>query len=385
MRNKKICLFTAHAPNVGGGGAILRSLLANLPNAEIYWCYIGAGAIPGYEEGYLGPALMGGPMLKDIAQTRTMLSGGKLAFIDNLVQKLFAIDCDGYWIVSHNEGLRIAVELVARQKERPVHMTVHDDWAGALCARSVRYRLMGGLAQKLTVKALKAVTSFDLISEGMRNYYRKMSARRGEVCHRYLSESSVLSGAIPRNGDEVRVGHIGSIYDKKDLFAFIKLAKEFYQPKNKTVLLQMWGCHLKLSDVPASLQPNIKFYDTLPEDKVLPELAKCDFVYCMYPLSKALHTFSITSLPTKLSSYLQAARPIFGHGPADSTLAEFLTTTKLGGIWAKRDKQQGFKLLDAITALNPEHTEWQEARKQYFGEKNLQVMNKALNLQPANG
>jgi hypothetical protein len=24
MRKRKICLFTAHAPNVGGGGAILR-------------------------------------------------------------------------------------------------------------------------------------------------------------------------------------------------------------------------------------------------------------------------------------------------------------------------------------------------------------------------
>jgi hypothetical protein len=105
----------------------------------------------------------------------------------------------------------------------------------------------------------------------------------------------------------------------------------------------------------------------------------------MYPLNKGLHTFSKTSLPTKLSSYLQAARPIFGHGPADSTLAEFLGTTKLGGMWSVRDKQEGFKALDVIIALNPGHQQWQEARRLYFGEKNLQVMNKALNTKEIGG
>jgi hypothetical protein len=98
-----------------------------------------------------------------------------------------------------------------------------------------------------------------------------------------------------------------------------------------------------------------------------------------------LHTFSKTSLPTKLSSYLQAARPIFGHGPADSTLAEFLGTTKLGGMWSVRDKQEGFKALEIITGLNPDHQKWQEARRLYFGEKTLQVMNKALNTRASGG
>lgn len=379
MRNPQICLFTAHAPNVGGGGAILRSLLANLPGLDVHWYYIGSGPVAGYESGYLGTALMGGPMLKDITQTRKMLKGGELPFIDELSQKLLSIDCDGYWIVSHNEGLRMAIELAVRQHERPVHMTVHDDWAGALCARSVRYRLMAGAAKKLTGKALKTVPSFDLISGGMRNYYRGLTARRGEVCHRYLPESTILAAPEPETGDSILIGHIGSIYDKKDLFAFVALAKAFYQEQSRTVMLQMWGCHLKPIDVPAALRANIKFYDTLPEEKVIPQLAKCHFVYCMYPLSKALHVFSQTSLPTKLSSYLQAARPIFGHGPADSTLAEFLGTTKLGAIWSAADKQKGFELLEAISSLRPSRADWQKARKQYFGEMNLEVMNKVLN------
>lgn len=382
MIKRKICLFTAHSPKVGGGGAILRSLVANLTDIDIIWAYIGNAPVQGYEEGYLGQALMGGPMLKDILQTRRMLGTGDMPFIDNLIQKLLAINCDGYWIVTHNEGLRVAIELTVRQNQRPVHMTVHDDWAGALCARSVRYRFMAGAAQKLTVKALKTLASFDLISAGMRDYYRKLSARRGEICHRYLPEGTILSGNKPNNGDTVLVGHIGSIYDKKDLFNFMALLKQFYQPKNKKILLQMWGCHISAGDVPKPLQDSITFYDTLPEDKVVPELAKCDFVYCMYPSNKALHTFSQTSLPTKLSSYLQAARPVFGHGPADSTLAEFLDTTKLGSMWSSHHKQGGFKTLEVIAGLSPGYDDWQNARRLYFGEKNLQVMHKALTQKP---
>jgi hypothetical protein len=87
--------------------------------ALMYWYYIGSGPVAGYESGYLGTALMGGPMLKDITQTRKMLNGGKLPFIDELSQKLLNIDCDGYWIVSHNEGLRIAIELSASKPSGP--------------------------------------------------------------------------------------------------------------------------------------------------------------------------------------------------------------------------------------------------------------------------
>lgn len=384
MTKRKICLFTAHSPKVGGGAAILRSLIANLPQFDITWYYIGSQPIDGYENGYLGTALMGGPLLKDITQTWAMLRSGDHAFINSLINKLLALDCDAYWIVSHNEGLRVATELSYRQTDRPVHMTVHDDWAGALCARSVRYRLMGGAAQKLTVATLKAVHSFDVISTGMRAHYLQLAGREGAVCHRYLPESAIQNTQPPSAGDgKILIGHIGSIYDQKDLFEFLATAKGFYQSIKKTVLLQMWGCHLNMADVPQDLQANIQFNNTLPEDKVIPELAKCHMVYCMYPVNTALRIFSKTSLPTKLSSYLQAARPIFGHGPADSTLGEFLATTKLGRMWSDGSNIQGRRALEALAALQPPHQQWQEARRRYFGEHNLAVMDKALTSNPA--
>ncbi|AMR34078.1 hypothetical protein A0256_22830 [Mucilaginibacter sp. PAMC 26640] len=382
MKKQKIALFTAHSPVVGGGGAILRSLVPNLPQLDITWYYLNPQTVPGYEQGYLGQPLMGGAILQDILQTRKMLAGNKVVYLDNIIDQLLAVDCDAYWVVSHNEGLRIALELSIRQQWRPVHMTVHDDWAGALCARSVRYRVMNRLAQKLTIKTLKAVASFDVISSGMRDYYRTLTARRGEICHRYLPERSICINGETKEKDGIRIGHIGSIYDKKDLFKFLELLKSFFTEKGKPALLQMWGCHLSLKDVPRHLREYIEFFETLPEEKVISRLAACDFVYCMYPLTKTLHTFSKTSLPTKLTSYLQAARPVFGHGPDDSTLAEFLNTTKLGAMWSTQGKKAGFTALENIMALKTTGADWQDARRQYFGEKNLQVISKAMQNTP---
>jgi hypothetical protein len=381
-KKKRICLFTAHSPTSGGGGAILRSLVANLPGVDVAWYYTNNKPVAGYEDGYLGQNIMGGPFLKDIIQTYKMLKGGQVPAIDGLLQKLLSVDCDAYWIVTHNEGLRLAFDLARTQQGRPVHMTIHDDWAGALSARSVRYRLMAGAARRLTVKVLQAVTSFDVVSDGMQQYYQKLSGRKGAICHRYLPAASInVNAEISDNpGNKVLIGHIGSIYRKEDLLAFINLVKDFYAADSKKPLLQMWGCHLTMADVPEGLKPYIVFHPTLSEEKVIPELSKCSFVYAMYPMEQSLRIFAETSLPTKLTSYLQSGRPVFGHCPAGSTLAGYLNNTGLGVQWNTADKAAGFAALTQFINLAVSPEQLFAAREKYFGENNLAVMTEAFGI-----
>jgi hypothetical protein len=379
MTKREICLFTAHSPLSGGGSTILRSLVAGLPELSVSWYYTGDKAVAGYEKTYLAKALMGGNLVKDIWQTWKMLTDRKTALINEVVAKLMNVDCDAYWIVSHNEGLRIALELT-RKQSRPVHLTVHDDWAGALCARSTRYRFTAAPAKKLTITALKVVTSFDVVSLGMANYYDDLSGVKAEVCHRYLSADAISLKNINTKTDQpvIVAGHIGSIYSKADFIVFLSTFYEFAIAKGKKPLMKMWGCHLTMNDIPAELRDGIIFYDTLPEEKVIPELYNCAFVYAMYPFNKALRIFSQTSLPTKLTTYLQAGRPILGHGPADSTLATFLSANNLGVMWSSMDKANGLKLFEQVLSLIPGFENINNARNQYFGEENLAVMRRAL-------
>jgi len=375
---RRICLFTAHSPLTGGGGVILRSLIQHLPDLSITWYYTGNKAVPGYESGYLGEAIMGGSFVNDVKETYIMLADHKSTKINSLVTKLSAIDCDEYWIVSHNEGLRLAVEL-SRQQNRPVHMTVHDDWAGALCARSIRYRFLAPQAKKMTIAALKAVTSFDVVSTGMRDYYRRLTGRTGQICHRFLPEDSIKKADPEKlQQGKITVGHIGSIYSRNDFVVFLSTFTEFFKAKGQEPLIKMWGCHLTINDIPAALRSYIFFYPTLPEEEVMPLLSTCDFLYAMYPLTKSLSVFSQTSLPTKLSSYLQVGLPVLGHGPANSSLAEFLNAHNLGTMWCSNDKNDGFKSLERILTIDPTLKQLQATRDAYFGEKNLTAMHKVL-------
>ena len=90
----------------------------------------------------------------------------------------------------------------------------------------------------------------------------------------------------------------------------------------------------------------------------------------------------MTSLPTKLTSYVQAGRPIFGHGPNDSTLADFIRDTNSGVLWSDRNKHSGMLALSKIMALRPSVRQWQVTREKYFGENNLDTIRRAL-LSPA--
>ncbi len=371
----KVCLFSAHSPNTGGGAVILRSLIAHLPELDIQWKYLAPQPVKGFESGHLGQGIMGSSLLNDVIGTWRMLKGDKVNRVDEIVRSLLSVECDAYWVISHNEGLRVALELKKVQDKRPVHVTFHDDWAGSLASRSKRYFLLAGLAKKMAVKAMKTVDDFDVISKGMQQYYLKQSGRTGEICHRYLEPLKLPSTFS--NADELgalTIGHIGSVYDKNDLIRFMDVLRQYGAQKNIQVKLNMWGYHPGPADIPSAYSELISIKGDLSEDKVLPELANCDFVYCMYPMDKGASLFSRTSLPTKLSSYVMAGRPVFGHGPADSSLAEFIQNTSTGLMWTNSDASAGIEILDRLKKLELTGSTWEKARQLYFGESNLETM-----------
>lgn len=369
---RNICLFTAHSPEVGGGGAILRSLLPELREEfSVIWCYLAARPVLGHEKGWLGEPLMGhGGAVADLSATTAMLCGVPTARWKRLMKQLSAIDCDAYWVVSHNEGLCVARDLV-RASSRPVHLTVHDDWASALCARSVRYRLLALLADNVTRHALKRVSSVDVVSHGMRDLYRRSAGVEAVICHRYLPQLPPLAS---QPDGPLTVGHIGSIYSAQELWLFADAFKRFCGERGEKGRIRLWGCHLSKSDVPRHLEQWIEFCPNAAEGQAVLQLQQCHFVYAMYPFARRLRSFSQTSLPTKLSTYVLAQRPILGHGPADSSLAEFLRQTGVGRMWENMVTTFGPKEIAALLSSPIATNLWEHARTVYFGNAGVESL-----------
>ena len=338
---------------------------------EIRWRYLATQPAPGYESGWLGTPIIGsGDFLSDAFRTASLLGGAQPKAWNGLINELLSVQCDAYWIVSHNEGLCVARDL-QRQTSRPVHLTVHDDWAGALCARSLRYRLLAPLADRVTRHVLRRVSSVDVVSGGMQDFYRERAGVEAVICHRYLPQ---LPPLVTQPDYSPIVGHIGSIYSAQELWCFADAFKLFCDKRGEKGTIRLWGCHLSSSDVPRHLKHFLEFNRNQEEEQVVLQLQQCHFVYAMYPFARILRRFSQTSLPTKLSTYVLAQRPILGHGPADSSLAEFVRQTGVGCMWDNMVATSGQKEIAEIFNSSVATNLWEHARTVCFGRAGLESL-----------
>jgi len=376
-KRPKVCLFTAHSPTGGGGGAVLRSLVLHLSaELDIDWRYLAPFRDDALPAGWLGKPLMGsGNPLHDIVETAGILVGSRVKRWAEIVGSLRSADCEAYWIVSHNEGLGVARDL-AKLSGRPVHLTVHDDWAGALCARSRRYHLFSALADRLSGKVLRSVRSVDVISQGMREYYVKKFGVDTNVVHRCIARIPVADHG--RSKDQLRVGHLGSLYSKDDFIVFLKVLRSLARKECLHAKVVLWGPNLKSSDIPSSLSEFVEFRPTTDENAVIADLQSCQFAYAAYPFTRRLQCFARTSLPTKISTYVAAQCPILGHAPSDSTLATFLRQTKVGVAWHDLAPDHGVNAIKSVLALRPPEHAWDDAVSTFFGPANVETMRKLL-------
>jgi hypothetical protein len=343
---------------------------------EIRWVYLSPRPDASQPDGWLGTPLIGfaGP-LRDIIQTGSILAGWRFADWHRLLSGIHRINCDAYWIVSHNEGLGLARDL-ARSSGRPVHLTVHDDWSGALCARSRRYHLFSALADRLSGKVLRSVRSVDVISQGMREYYVKKFGVDTNVVHRCIARIPVTDQG--RSKDQLRVGHLGSLYSKDDFIVFLKVLRSLARKECLHAKVVLWGPNLKSSDIPSSLSEFVEFRPTTDENAIIADLQSCQFAYAAYPFTRRLQCFARTSLPTKISTYVAAQCPILGHAPSDSTLATFLRQTKVGVAWHDLAPDHGVNAIKSVLALRPPEHAWDDAVSTFFGRANVETMRKLL-------
>jgi hypothetical protein len=370
----RLCLFSAFSPAAGGGGTNLRSILPDIEKSvNVSWHYTAESAVLGRESGWLGlPAIGWQSAAKDFLRTSTILAGLPCRRIEQIVGRLLAVSCDAYWVVSHNEGLRVALELTQRS-EKPVHLTIQDDWAGALCARSKRYKVLGPLARCMSDKTIGAVASLDVTSNGMRDYYKKRTGRESVVIHPVIKQG--LSAAVDEFAhDKVTVGHAGSIYATGEFIKFAEALVVYAKESRCTTEIRMWGPALKEQQLPEEVRNIVTILPACEEQKLVGELARCHFLYAMYPFRPSLRIFTQTSLPTKLSTYVQAQRPILGHGPEASTLAAFLRDTQTGVMWNNTKAHDGVQSITFATRQTVDRRRWEEARDLYYGEANVGAM-----------
>src|ERR1700722_2656388 len=328
----RIALFTPFSPDIGGGSIQLKSLLPQLAEFDINWYYLAAAKAASGVGTWLGPQLMGGSLLKDLSRSSRLWLTGTSSRIREIVAQM---DADLYWVVAMNEGVLVALELSASGK--PVHLTVHDDPVSVF-QRSTRYRLLSPFMSRSLSRVMRSSKSVDVISIGMRDFYRERFGIEPLVVYRYVQGLPRLKEYV-NSTDVLRVGHIGIIYNANQFTEFVEALRAHGRNLGVSIKLVKIGRSREFEKGQKDHPDLVEDLGELPEKAAIEELSKCNFLYCMYPDTPRFEVFRRTSQPMKLSTYIQAQRPIFGHTPKDSTLAAAVRKYRIGSVCPSSERQ----------------------------------------------
>jgi hypothetical protein len=116
----------------------------------------------------------------------------------------------------------------------------------------------------------------------------------------------------------------------------------------------------------------------LSEENAIPILAACDLLYAMYPAENKYQLFRRTSLPIKVSTYVQAQRPIFAHTPHDSTLACVVAKYKIGAICESGFEDNIASDIRILLEQSVPPENFERARSDLMGPGQLQQLAAAL-------
>jgi hypothetical protein len=364
-----IALFTPFSPDIGGGSVQLRSHLAQLPELNVEWNYLANTPVDGERRRWLGRPLTPGQFAWDLSARSGFLPGSTKA-AKEIAAKL---DADRYWIVAHYEGISVAAELLDRGKH--VHLTVHDEPL-AMVIRSRRFRALWPLLSRTFAQVLKGARSVDVTSTAMRDYFKKKYYVDSFSLYKYLPALPVVQSRISEK--HLTVGHIGSLYHPAPFRQFLLACRDLAAALHRELRIVRIGGSPEMDEVISEKLASFEIHGELLEHDALPVLATCDFVYAMYPPGFRFRGFRRTSLPIKLSTYIQAQRPIFAHTPPDSGLAKLVERHRLGQVCTSSHTSDIRQSIHQLLALPVAHEHFEAVRQELMGKEQIDKLRQAL-------
>lgn len=375
-----VTLVTTFSPQGGGGAVILSSLIDPLADrgVNVRWVWFGE-EVPGHE-GRIGPSLTGGPVLSDVVRATVMwITPAKSRAISATVDNLLALVSGPFWVVGHYEGILLARELAVRGEG--IHLTIHDDPTHGLAQRSRRYRHLQRAISTRTLDAMCTAQSVDVVSEGMRRHYIDRFGIDSIVTHRWLPEDWELptpQKAYDPLSMPLRIGHVGSIYAIDDIRALARAVQQLIAGGTPAQLVMIAPSGPVARFLAKYFGELVEIHRPIPEPEVLAVLRTCTMAYAAYPFAKQYRTFRRTSLPTKITTYLQAPLPILARTPADSTLVDFVQRTGTGTLVQGTSIESLRSAIRSLMTTSIPACRYREARDHFFGNANLDRLTSAL-------
>ncbi len=365
----RIALFTPYSPEIGGGSVQLRSHLAQMPDLNVDWYYLSVAPVQGDHRHWLGKPISPRQFAADLSARSGFLPGSTRSAREIASR----MDADLYWIVAHYEGISVAAELISMGK--PVHLTVHDEPL-AMLIRSRRFRPLWPLMSLTFSRVLRGARSVDVTSTNMRDYFKLKYGVDCFALYKYLSELPEMNFHLSEK--MLTVGHIGSLYHPDPFRKFVLACRAEAAKQNRSLKIVRIGDSPEMDKIASENLAAFENHGELIENDALPVLATCDFVYAMYPDGFRFRGFRRTSLPIKLSTYIQAQRPIFAHTPGDSGLAQLVEKYRVGKVCTSGRAADIQTSIEELLSLQVGQASFEAIRRGLMGGEQIQQLRNAL-------
>ncbi len=324
---KHIALFTAYSPSIGGAATNYRSLLPFLSGVEARWYYLSHAPADYPNSVHLGPPILGGPIVRDAVTSARLFVLRSHPRIESIAEAMLKDSPDIVWVDAINEGLLVGLALLKRGV-RHLHVSVHDDPAG-LAIKSKRYRVFAIATDNVARDLLRGARTVDTASEPLQAYYRQRFGVDSGYVYRFIDKPR-MPAAAPGDDSVIRIGHVGSAYSTPEVKAFLQALRSIESADGLRFKVMTFGRSPHFESAAAEFPGLVEAAGDVPEEEAVSWLEQCRFVYSMYSFDQRYRIFRRTSQPTKMSTYLMAARPIFAHCPPDSSIVPMMSQFRLG-------------------------------------------------------
>lgn len=375
----RVALFTPFNPDTGGGAVIFRSLLANLQEADVRWFYLADAKIDLPNSTCLGPRVLGGSYVNDALASARLYILQNHPEINRYEAAIREWNPDIVWVNAMNEGILLGTKL--RQAGVRVHVSVHDDPAG-LAIKSKRYRHLAPFIESRNRALLKMASSVDVVCEPMRQYYQDRYGVNSGVVYRYIQNPKPAVTEVAA-GSTIVIGHVGSVYSKPEVVAFLSALRSIQNSDGVRFKVITFGMSGIFDEAAAEVQGIVEAAGDVREADAVDRLQQCSFLYSMYSFSPRHRIFRETSQPTKISTYLMAAKPILAHCPPGSSTIAMLARFKLGVCVPSVEAKELIDGVRRVLDFKLESAEVHRAIDHYCGRSNLQYLEKCFGLSTA--
>jgi hypothetical protein len=367
---RPLILWTDFPPDMGGGGAvILDDLIAPKERAKIVWIspLPPRKPIEGHFTAQAGSFGRRGGVGRSLFLDNTRFSG-------DLARETLEIakqkNARAIWVLMHGAGVSVASRL-ARTSPLPLHLTVHDDPAFGVALRSRRYLALVPYIENRFRLALKHAKSIDVISESMAERYKRRYGVESSVVHRGLDETIAPSIEYDRSREGLTVGVLGSMYHYHQLPILGRAVADAAIRNGVSPRIVMIGkgfAERFRRDMKGKIEVEITGH--IAEEQAIDRLRRCFLVYLNYPFAAIDSVLRQTSFPTKLTTYLKAARPILVHAPAKTSLSPLAQYHDYAYMWNNLDPQSGSEILTRLwnddRTVESRHERANEVRERFF-------------------